>query len=199
MLLLSWKWSLSKKFASLTPGTHLDGHKSSENWEIIHKEQLVRRQQRSIKRREKATLFFSLLNTYWIQDMHGLKIWPISSKREGCQKWWAVLRSYSKIMRKQRPGPQLLFIPPKSISGFSHRNNCWSFCWSSRKNMTLPERSQGIFKFYWFIFSNLLRLGNFANTTEKCLQGRFWISEIQKYSQKHAVIGSGQEFLWIFF
>lgn len=128
--------------------------------------------------------------------MHELKIWPVDSKREGCQERWAVLRYNTKNMRKHRPGPQLLFIHPKVHRWFSHMEELLEFLLKhEKKNMTLPERCQEIFKFYWFIFSNLLRLGNFSYATEKCLQGRFLISEVQKHSQKHADIVLGQEFL----
>lgn len=142
--------TVKKKIANLTPGTHLGGHKSSENWCHWTAGRLFTKNSLSDGNRDKLK---GMKRT-----LHELKIWPVSCKREGCQKWWAVLRSNSKIMRKWRWGPQLLFILPRVH--FLMRKNCWSFCWSMRKNMTLPERSQGIFKFYWFIFSNLLRLGN---------------------------------------
>lgn len=136
-----------------------------------------------MKRKEKATLFCSFLNTDWVQGMQEIKIWHTDSKREGCQERWAVLRPNSKIMRKGRQIPQLLFGPPEV--------HPWICVWErtaeisaevlGESKVTLHDRPRGTLWILLVPIFSCCKTWKLYKGHRKvmvvCLQGRLWSSE----------------------
>lgn len=124
-----------KKNANWTPGTHLVGHRSRDNWShwttgrFFTKKILsgCNRHKRKWKKRPLCSALCSIPTEFKASMKSKSVIYTVKER-------WAVLRSNSKIMTKQRPIPQILFGLPWSPSLDLHvGKNCWNFCWSIQR------------------------------------------------------------------